>query len=112
MDQINEQEDATFTVEVKDEDGIVVTPTALIWTLTDEWGSVVNDKADENAQTIAALSLVDLDPTDTIVQAAERRKQHVTRKLLVTATYNSNYGVGRKKKKEYSFEIKNLRYTQ
>ncbi len=112
MDQINEQEDATFTVEVKDEDGLVVTPTALTWTLTDEWGEVVNDKADQDASTLADLSLVDLAPTDTIVQTAERKKQHVPRKILFTATYNSNYGIGRQKKKEHSFEIKNLRYTQ
>ena len=109
MDQVNEKESASFSVVVRDEvSGEAITPLTFKWTLTDSWGELINNKEDVT-ETPSSTTYVHLTPDETGINTTESQNQFVERRLLVTITYNSTLGMGRTKRKEHTFEIKNLR---
>jgi len=93
---------STFIIEgaFTDQDGAVITPTSLTWSLTDNWGNIINLRD----------SVVIDPPTDTftVVLSGDDLDQEVSpnRIFIVEAVYTSiTYGAGLPIKQQASFTI-------
>ena len=100
-------ERSTYIVPVtfRDENGDAVVPTAATWTLTTEYGVVVNSRANVAILPLAATVNVVLTGADlTMLGELDNR----TRLLLVQATYNSSLGSGLNLRDEIEFSVRPL----
>ena len=87
-----------------DEDGAAETPTAIIWSLFDEGGTIVNSLEDESIVTPATTNYINLDGDD--LKLPDSKKPWRT--LFVDATYDSTYGNGRHLIGNLKFMIKQV----
>lgn len=84
-------ESSTYVVTMSftDENGDAVVPNSVTWTLTDEDGTVINDREDVVVAPASSISIVlsgeDLDPGDDLLTFLL---------LTVSAEYDSDLGVG------------------
>ncbi len=93
---------------VRDEDGDLVTPTTLTWTLTDSLGVVVNSRS--------AVSLTPASTASIVLQgddlALSDSYYDTTRRLLIEGTYSSTIDgtsyTDLPLKQEFSFDIADL----
>lgn len=91
---------ASFT----DEAGVAATPTSLEWTLTDDYGTVINNRQDVALTPAEAVDIV-LSGDDLAITEASAT---VARKVTIRATYNSTYGIGLPWVDQCLFTITNL----
>ena len=68
---------------------VAVTPVTFTWTLTDEYGAVVNSRQDVSATPSTSIAIV-LTNADLQITGNENGNRH----LAIEATYNSTYGTG------------------
>jgi len=86
------KEKSTFviTAAFTDEDGNAVAPKTLTWTLTDDGGTVINEKEDEVVSSPSASEDIVLSGDDLALQSGEETRG--VRILTVEATYDSDAG--------------------
>lgn len=97
-------EESTYVVTAAftDEDGTVVTPSSVTWTLTDNRGNIINNR---NAVSATPGTSIDIVLTgDDLAIGTNGEERTVT----IDATYNSDLGSGLKLKDECTFKIHNL----
>lgn len=100
-------EQSTFIIPItfRDEDGQAIAPTAATWTLTNEYGVVVNGRAAVPLSPLAATVNIVLTGADLrMLGELDNRK----RLLLVEAVYNSSLGIGLNLREEIEFEVRPL----
>ncbi len=100
-------EKSTYVVPVtfRDENGTSVAPTAATWTLTSEYGAVINSRSDVAISPLAATVNIVLTGAD-LAMLGELDNR--TRLLLVEATYNSSLGTGLNLRDEIEFSVRPL----
>jgi len=100
------QEESTFVVTVafEDEDGNAVAPTSANWTLTDEDGTVINNREDVAISSPTSSEDIVLSGDDLAVTETG----DAVRVLTVEALYNSALGTGLPLKAEGRFVVDNL----
>ena len=100
------REQGTLLVKLTfyDEENNEVTPSTVLWTLTDVNGAIINSKEDVALTGITNPDYVVLTGNDLAISG----NNDVIRKLLVEATYNSAHGTGLKLNQEIEFSIENL----
>lgn len=100
-----EQSTYIVTATFRDEDGAAVIPLTAAWTLTNEYGVVVNSRQDVAIAPIASTINVVLTGAD----LAMLGEMDTGRRLvLVEATYNSSLGAGLHLREEIEFELRPL----
>ena len=100
-------EQSTYVVPVtfRDENGTAIAPTSATWTLTNEYGIVVNSRADVAISPLAATVNIVLTGADlAMLGELDNRK----RLLLVEATYSSSLGAGLNLREEIEFVVRAL----
>lgn len=99
-------EESTYVVTVvfRDEDGNLVVPNAIKWTLTDETGDVVNSR--EDIAIAVPASSVDVVLQDDDLAVTELRTPRRT--FTVEADYDSALGAGLPLKAAATFAVENL----
>lgn len=95
------------TATFKDEDGTLVVPNIITWTLTDESGAIINSR--ENVSVAIPLSTINivLQGLDLAMQAGETTGT-IGRVVTINADYNSTLGSNLPLKGEVKFYIDNL----
>ena len=111
------EEESTYliTFAFTDEDGNSVVPAAIVWSLTDDTGNIINSLTDQIEPNASSVTIV-LTGDDLQVTAAETalarvgNRTTVRRHLVVEATYDSvTYGNGLGLNGEAVFELENLK---
>jgi len=111
------QEKSTYlvTFTFQDENGDVVVPATVVWSLTDGNGNIVNSLTDQS-ETPASSITITLTGDDLQVSAAETalarvgNRNTVRRHIVVEAIYDSvTYGNGLGLNDEAVFELENLK---
>lgn len=99
-------EQSTFVVPVtfRDENGEAIAPTAATWTLTNEYGMVVNERAAVPLPLAATVNVVLTGADLRMMGELDNRK----RLLLIEATYNSSLGTGLNLREEIEFVVRPL----
>lgn len=100
-------EQSTYIVPVtfRDEEGQEIAPTAATWTLTNEYGVVVNERVAVPLSPLAATVNVVLTGADLrMMGELDNRK----RLLLIEATYSSSLGTGLHLREEIEFSMRPL----
>lgn len=91
---VQEEAGSFYDYEIKDEDGALVNPTSLVWSLTDVNANIINSRQEVALPT---------NPTGTIVLNADDTKRGVEtavskdngiRYLTIKGKYNSSLGNG------------------
>ena len=97
-----------ITVAFLDEDGDAETPNVdtIYWTLTDNKGTVINDR-DYEAETSANSITIELEGDDLAIQTGETASL-VRRRLVILWEYDSDLGDDKPAKAEVIFLIRNL----
>jgi len=97
-----------ITASFYNEDDNAVSPNAdtIYWTLTDEDGTVINDR-DNEAESSATSITIELGGDDLAIQSGETASL-VRRRLTLKWEYDSDLGAGKKGKAECIFLIRNL----
>ena len=92
---------AVFRVEIADENGNLITPATMEWTLSDDQGNVINGRQDVG---IGPAAIVDV-----VLEGADTEPvvpfDNLRRVLTVHATYDSTLGSGLEVVGDYVFEI-------
>ncbi len=99
-------ERSTFVISASftDEAGEAVAPTSITWTLTDDYGTIINSREGEAVTPATSVDIV-LSGADLAITEASAS---VIRKMTVEATYNSSFGTGLPLKDQVTFQIDNL----
>ena len=100
-------EQSTFVVPVmfRDENGTAVAPNSATWTLTNEYGVLVNGRLDVALSAPASTVNIVLTGADlAMLGELDNRK----RLLLVEATYSSSLGTGLNLREEIEFVVRPL----
>lgn len=99
-------EQSTFVVLVtfRDENGEAIAPTAATWTLTNEYGMVVNERAAVPLSPAATVNVVLTGADLRMMGELDNRK----RLLLIEAIYNSSLGTGLNLREEIEFVVRPL----
>jgi hypothetical protein len=107
--EVHAGEKSTYivTATFKDEDGTLVVPSLIAWTLTDEAGTVINSRSDVSVLAPASVISILLSGLDLALQVGETAGT-VGRVVTVNAEYNSTLGSGLPLKGEVRFYIDNL----
>ena len=103
----DEKSTHVVTATFKDEDGVLVVPTSITWTLTDESGTIINARENVAVVTPASAINIVLSGLDLAMQTGETAGI-VGRVITVNAVYNSTLGTGLPLKGEVKFYIDNL----
>jgi len=93
------------TAVFKDENGDLVIPLTVTWTLTDEDGTVINEREDAVETPASTVNIV---LTGDDLQFISSESGGATRVVTVKATYDSTYGSGLHLKKAATFMIEDL----
>ena len=103
---IKADEESTYivTAAFTDADGETVTPTTVVWDLTDTKGNIINEREDVVVTPASSVNIV-LTGDDLAIDEAG---DEVSRIITVKAVYNSDYGTGLYLKKAAIFTLKNL----
>jgi hypothetical protein len=102
-------EESTYIVELdfKDTRNRDVIPKALVWTLSTEDGTVINDRYKVSESELAAEMNIVISGDD--LQLVDRKAIYENRILTIEATYDSDtYGDDLPFKKQFMFRVKNL----
>ncbi len=102
-DKVDEESVLPLALTFKDEDGAVMTPTSVKWSLSEADGTIVNGRTDVTLSG-PPYNLV-LSGDDTALQEAD---DNLERRLTVRAVYTSDYGSGLKLNREIQFYIQPL----
>jgi len=92
---------AVFRVEIADENGNLITPVSMEWTLSDDAGNIINGRQDVGIGPAAVVDVV-LEGADT---APVVPFDNLRRVLTVHATYDSTLATGLEVVGDYTFEI-------
>jgi len=100
-------EESSFVISVtfKDEDENLITPKSATWTLSDEFGNIVNLREDVVISSLATTVNIVLSGDDLAFTATYSDKDRI---LTVNAVYDSSYGNDLPLKAEAHFKIENL----
>lgn len=100
-------EQSTFVVPVtfRDESGATLAPLTATWTLTNEYGVVVNGRAHVTISPLAATVSILLTGTDLAMLGEMDSRRRL---LLVEATYSSSLGSGLHLREEIEFVVRAL----
>lgn len=102
-----EESTAKITIAFTDEDGNAATPSAITWTLTDENGTIINDREDVAVAVPASSIDVALSGDDLAMQSGETGDS-VFRIFTAEWTYSSDLGAGLPGKDSLKFPLVNL----
>ena len=96
-------EESTYIITATfiNEDGDALTPTSVVWTLSDIDGTVINGRENVSITPDTAVDIV-LTGRDLVVSGSRSRV------VTVQATYDSTYGSALKLKSSATFDIENL----
>lgn len=104
-DEAVEQSTYVISISFRDETGQATTPTTATWTLTNEYGVVVNNRAGVPISPLAENVNIILTGADLrMLGELDNRK----RLLLIEAAYNSSLGVGLHLREEIEFSVRPL----
>lgn len=92
------------------ESGIAETPNSATWTLTDEYGTVINERADVAMTPGTSVSTL-LSGDDLQILSSEVSKEVVNRIFSVEALYDSALQNNVPLKSSVVFQLRNLRVT-
>ena len=95
-------------VLLKNEDGVVTIPDTFKWSLTDSDGNIVNSLEDIEIEELGQVQTVFLYGDD--LQMVSGTGSNRMRRLLIEATYTSDFGIGLPVNDEYIFYVKDLLY--
>ena len=87
-----------------DENDELRPPTEAFWTLTDDYGTIINNRANVAMSPGSQYDIVLAGDDLGFPEAAATS----IRKILIEATYNSNYGYGLPLRDQVTFQIDNL----
>jgi hypothetical protein len=87
-------------------------PKTIRWTLTDKNGTVINDRENILFPSPASEIKIVLTNDDLKILDHEQRFKDVVRKLLVSATYDSEFGLDLPLNDELTFYLENLAYPE
>lgn len=98
-------EESTYVITIPfvDEDSNAVTPTAATWTLSDQYGNVINSRTNVTISPLSSSVDVVLSGDDLAIGSSG-----ASRRFTVKATYDSSLGTGLKLNAEVTFVITNL----
>ena len=102
-DKVNEESVLPLALVFKDEDGVVMSPTSVKWSLSEADGTIVNSRTDVTLSG-PPYNLV-LSGADTALQGTD---DNLERRLTIRAVYTSTYGSGLKLNREIQFWIQPL----
>ena len=102
-DKVNEESVLPLVLTFKDEDGTVMSPTLVKWSLSEADGTIINSRTDVTLSG-PPYNLV-LSGDDTALQGAD---DNLERRLTIRAVYTSDYGAGLKLNREIQFYIEPL----
>jgi hypothetical protein len=107
--EVHAAEKSTYivTATCKDEEGNLVIPSLMSWTLTDESGTIINSRENVSVPAPAAVNDILLYGLDLALQVGENAGA-IGRMVTVNAEYNSTLGSGLPLKGEVRFYIDNL----
>jgi hypothetical protein len=94
----NEQSSYPIEFDCIDELGLAVVPNSITWKLTDDAGTVINNKSAETITPGSSFSVV-------IYGDDLKYEDGAIRKLLIQTPYDSSYGLTLPLNEEYSFNI-------
>ncbi len=105
-----EQGTIAFIIRLYDEDGTLVVPETIQWSLRDLSGSIINDREDVAIGDPGQDNTILLSGADLAIEEAGSYQlpSFVPRHLLVEATYNSTLGAGLPVNCLIEFNIVNL----
>ncbi len=111
-DAIMADEGSTLGIVVSftDDDGNAETPTSANWTLTDENGTVINEREEVAITGLASSKTITLSGDDLDLLAGETGETAI-RHFLVQAVYNSDLGNDLPLVKAVAFPIVNAKYA-
>ena len=98
----NERSTYILVVSFFDELGLPVIPTAVVWTLTDSAGSVINSRSSVVVTPDSTIKII-LSGDDLALTGSDLR-----RTVYVSADYNSLNGTGLPLREEFNFNILDL----
>jgi hypothetical protein len=101
-----EQSTYIVTASFTDEDGGVVVPDSLQWSLVDEFGDAVNGRKDVSVTSPQSSEDIVLSGDDLVIDAG---RDEQTRWLVIEGTYTSTAGSGLPIKDQVEFIVTNLR---
>ena len=107
-------EKSTFGIQgdFTDEDGDAVTPNedTVKWTLTDDDGTVINDREQEAVASDSTV-VITLSGDDLALYETEQESVTVYRYFLVEYEFDSDLGTDLPGKDECRFTVRNLKYV-
>ncbi len=106
---VGEKTTPTIQAVFTDENGDVVVPTAITWSLTDIEGTTINSRTDVSIGTPASTYNLTLDAADTTLLSTETAYGTYHRYITFRAVYNSALGTGLISIVEGIFLIENFR---
>ena len=108
------QEKSTIVIPCRflDETKSPMIPKAIRWTLTDKNGTAINDRENILFSSPASEIKIVLTDKDLEVLEHEQRSREVVRKLLVSATYDSEHDLDLSLNDELTFYLENLAYPE
>ena len=100
-------EGSTFAITVSfyDEDGNAVTPSAITWSLYDTAGAIVNSRQNVAVAAPSSAVTIVLSGNDLALESESVRSE--TRRLLVSATYDSDLGSSLPMTESFEFKVMN-----
>jgi hypothetical protein len=87
-EEADEESSYFVTASFEDEDGDATTPDSITYSLTDEYGTVINSLEDEVVTPASSITIV-LTGDDLSIQSSERKKEMATRLVTIVAQYDS-----------------------
>ncbi|MFA5542456.1 MAG: hypothetical protein WDA47_01675 [Bacilli bacterium] len=102
----NEESSYTLKLTFTDEDGELVDPVTLLWTLTTEDGTVVNNRYKIAVGEPTSITYITLHGSD--LQLVDKRNIFETRVFTLEGTYNSTFGNALPIKQQVFFRIRNI----
>lgn len=80
------------TITFQDTDGNDVTPTAITWTLSDDYGNIINDRDAEAITPDASVHIALVAADTTAVGQDEKDSDYFYRRVLIAFIYNTTIG--------------------
>ena len=107
------KEGSTFfiTCTFTDEDDVLVTPTSIMWTLTDKEENIVNAREQVSVSPLDSEIDIILSGDDLLAQSTENKYQeYLDRYIIIEAEYDGATGTYPIRDSAW-FQVQNLRYV-
>ena len=104
IESVNEKGTVILQATFADEDGQAATPSSVTWTLTDAFGTIINNRDGISVTPASTITIV-LTGDDLAVLDPKSLRRYV----CVTAVYDSSAGANLSITDEYEFELKDLK---